>query len=97
MVFSFFLFSQDQVGSQRAISLPSSPHVYRGQTSDGIGHSAYGNDELTFKWTKVLESFSLNDKPLLPYPEWNIDYSELTVGIRIGIGEDVYILEHVVG
>ncbi|KAL0537069.1 hypothetical protein IC582_026039 [Cucumis melo] len=76
----------DQVGSQRAISLPSSPHVYRGQTSDGIGHSAYGNDELTFKWTKVLESFSLNDKPLLPYPEWNIDYSELTVGIRIGIG-----------
>ncbi|XP_023512477.1 serine/threonine-protein kinase EDR1-like isoform X2 [Cucurbita pepo subsp. pepo] len=67
----------DQVGSQRAISLPSSPHDYRGQTSDRSGHSA---------WTKVLESFSLNDKPLLPFPEWNIDYSELTVGIRIGIG-----------
>ncbi|XP_038900892.1 serine/threonine-protein kinase EDR1-like isoform X2 [Benincasa hispida] len=76
----------DQVGSQRAISLPSSPHVYRGQTSDRIEHSAYANDELGSKWTKVLESFSLNDKPLLPYPEWNIDYSELTVGIRIGIG-----------
>lgn len=76
----------DQVGSQRAISLPSSPHVYRGQTSDRIGHSAYPNHELASKWTKVLESFSLNDKPLLPYPEWNIDYSELTVGIRIGIG-----------
>ena len=74
------------MGSQRAISLPSSPHDYRGQTSDRSGHSA---------WTKVLESFSLNDKPLLPFPEWNIDYSELTVGIRIGIGEHVFILEHV--
>ena len=34
----------------------------------------------------------MNDKPLLPYPEWNIDYSELTVGIRIGIGEHYFIL-----
>ncbi|XP_022149639.1 serine/threonine-protein kinase EDR1-like isoform X2 [Momordica charantia] len=76
----------DQVGSQRAISLPSSPHVYRGQTSDRSEHSAYVNNELASKCTKVLESFTLNDKPLLPYPEWNIDYSELTVGIRIGIG-----------
>lgn len=97
MVFSLLFFFQDQVGSQRAISLPSSPHVYRGQTSDRIGHSAYPNHELASKWTKVLESFSLNDKPLLPYPEWNIDYSELTVGIRIGIGEHVIILEQVVG
>lgn len=88
MAFSLFYF-QDPVGSQRAISLPSSPHVYRGQTS-GSERSAFGNDDLTSKWTKVLESFSLNDKPLLPYPEWNIDYSELTVGIRIGIGEHFF-------
>lgn len=83
------------MGSQRAISLPSSPHVYRGQTSDRSEHSAYVNNELASKCTKVLESFTLNDKPLLPYPEWNIDYSELTVGIRIGIGEH-YIFKHVI-
>ncbi|KAG7034899.1 Serine/threonine-protein kinase EDR1 [Cucurbita argyrosperma subsp. argyrosperma] len=76
----------DPLGSQRAISLPTSPHEYRGQTSDRSEHSAFANDDLASKWTKVLESFSMNDKPLLPYPEWNIDYSELTVGIRIGIG-----------
>jgi serine/threonine protein kinase len=26
------------------------------------------------------------NKPLLPYEEWNIDFSELTVGTRVGIG-----------
>lgn len=82
------------MGSQRAISLPTSPHEYRGQNAD---KSAFANNELASKWTKVLESFSLDDKPLLPYPEWNIDYSELTVGIRIGIGEHFFILEHAVG
>ena len=29
------------------------------------------------------------NKPLLPYEEWNIDFSELTVGIRVGIGKIV--------
>ena len=28
------------------------------------------------------------NKPLLPYEEWYIDFSELTVGIRVGIGEN---------
>lgn len=28
------------------------------------------------------------DKPLLPFEEWNIDFSELTVGPRVGIGKN---------
>lgn len=28
-----------------------------------------------------------NNKTLLPYEEWNIDFSEITVGTRVGIGK----------
>ena len=63
------------------MSLPSSPHEYRGQTSE-----RRTNDELESIWNKILESPMFNNRPLLPYEEWNIDYSELTVGTRIGIG-----------
>lgn len=73
--------------SQKAISLPSSPHDYRSQTSERGGHSGYVvNDELVSTWNKVLQSSMFNNKPLLPYQEWNIDFSELTVGTRVGIG-----------
>ncbi|KAI4333845.1 hypothetical protein L6164_018604 [Bauhinia variegata] len=79
--------NRDQVTSQKAMSLPSSPHEYRGQASEISGPSGYQvNDELEARWNKVLESSMFNDKPLLPYEEWNIDFSELTVGTRVGIG-----------
>ncbi|GAU15587.1 hypothetical protein TSUD_108460 [Trifolium subterraneum] len=76
-----------QVTSQKAMSLPSSPHDYRGQASERSERSRYGvNDELESTWNKVLESQMFNNKPLLPYEAWNIDFSELTVGTRVGIG-----------
>ncbi|XP_009370531.1 probable serine/threonine-protein kinase SIS8 isoform X2 [Pyrus x bretschneideri] len=77
----------DQISSQKAISLPSSPHQYRSQTSARIGPSEFAtNDELVLTWNRILESATFDNKPLLPYQEWNIDYSELTVGTRVGIG-----------
>ncbi|XVE86335.1 hypothetical protein DITRI_Ditri18aG0027300 [Diplodiscus trichospermus] len=79
--------SSDQINSQKAISLPSSPHDYRSQTSERSGISGYvANDEMVATWNKILESPMFNNNPLLPYPEWNIDFSELTVGTRVGIG-----------
>jgi serine/threonine protein kinase len=69
------------------MSLPSSPHDYRSQASERSERSRYGvNDELESTWNKVLESQMFNNKPLLPYEAWNIDFSELTVGTRVGIG-----------
>ncbi|PPD77746.1 hypothetical protein GOBAR_DD25328 [Gossypium barbadense] len=78
--------SRDEIDSQRAISLPSSPHGYRSRTSERIGVSGYvANDEMVATWNKILESPMFNNNPLLPYTEWNIDFSELTVGTRVGI------------
>jgi hypothetical protein len=69
------------------VSLPSSPHDYRGQTSETSRPSGYElSDELESTWNKILESSMSNNQPLLPYEEWNIDFSELTVGTRVGIG-----------
>ncbi|KAL2594228.1 hypothetical protein AAZV13_12G176900 [Glycine max] len=79
--------NRDQGASQKAMSLPSSPHDYGGQASKRSGSSRYGvNDEMESTWNKVLESPMFNNKPLLPYEKWNIDFSELTVGTRVGIG-----------
>ncbi|MED6161263.1 hypothetical protein PIB30_059088 [Stylosanthes scabra] len=86
-VSNFHLDGHDQVNSQKAMSLPSSPHEYRGQSSERSGPSRRGvNDELESTWNKVLESPMFNNKPLLPYEEWNINFTELTVGTRVGIG-----------
>lgn len=79
--------SRDQMNSQKAISLPSSPHEYRSHGSERGGSSSYmANSELVSTWNKVLESPMFLNKPLLAYEEWNIDFSELTVGTRVGIG-----------
>ncbi|KAJ4976744.1 hypothetical protein NE237_001850 [Protea cynaroides] len=76
-----------QTNSQKATSLPSSPHQFTGQSSERIGPSNYGgNEEMVSTWNKVLESSKYLNKPLLPFEEWNIDFSELTVGTRVGIG-----------
>jgi hypothetical protein len=68
---------REHISSQKAISLPSSPHELRNQT---------GGDEMVSTWNKILESPMFQNRPLLPFQEWNIDYSELTVGTRVGIG-----------
>lgn len=43
-------------------------------------------EETVSTWNKVLGLPIFRNKPLLPYEEWNIDFSELTVGTRVGIG-----------
>ncbi|KAK3183983.1 hypothetical protein Dsin_031269 [Dipteronia sinensis] len=79
--------SRGQINSQKAISLPSSPHQYRSHAAERGGPSGYmANAELVSTWNKVLESPMFQNKPLLAYEEWSIDFSELTVGTRVGIG-----------
>ncbi|KAL7211624.1 hypothetical protein ACSBR2_014472 [Camellia fascicularis] len=82
-----YYFHRTQMSSQKAISLPSSPHLSR-RLASGMCESAVltGSAEMTSTWNKVLESSKILNKPLLPFQEWNIDFSELTVGIRVGIG-----------
>ncbi|XP_059449966.1 probable serine/threonine-protein kinase SIS8 isoform X1 [Corylus avellana] len=78
---------RDLISSQKAVSLPSSPHEYRRQTSESGGPPDYvRNDELVSTWNKVLESPMFQNKPLLPFEAWSIDFSELTVRTRVGIG-----------
>ncbi|XP_064964427.1 serine/threonine-protein kinase EDR1 isoform X7 [Musa acuminata AAA Group] len=75
-----------QSGSnQKAISLPSSPHEYSSTSTERNGDSSRAED-MVLTWNKVLQSSSFLNKPLLPFEEWNIDFSELTVGTRVGIG-----------
>ncbi|XP_057547998.1 probable serine/threonine-protein kinase SIS8 isoform X4 [Amaranthus tricolor] len=73
--------------SQKAISLPSSPHQYRSRTPERSRTEEQApSDEMVSTWNKILETCMYRDKSLLPYEEWNIDFSELTVGTRVGIG-----------
>ncbi|KAF7851145.1 hypothetical protein BT93_L4451 [Corymbia citriodora subsp. variegata] len=81
------MYDRENISSQKAISLPSSPHEFRSQSSERSLVVNYPrNNELFSTWNKVLESQMFNNQPLLPYQEWNIDYAELTVGTRVGIG-----------
>ncbi|XP_042066724.1 serine/threonine-protein kinase EDR1-like [Salvia splendens] len=77
--------TQGQHSSQKAMSLPSSPHEFRSQTPEHSGIPRV-NEEMVSTWNRVLDSPMFQNKPLLPYDEWNIDFSELTVGTRVGIG-----------
>lgn len=80
---SMFPLSREHLSSQKAVSLPSSPHEFRRQALEGRGQM---NDKMVSTWNKILGSPMFVNKPLLPFEEWNIDFSELTVGTRIGIG-----------
>ncbi|KAI3465842.1 hypothetical protein Pfo_022504 [Paulownia fortunei] len=74
-----------QQSSQKAMSLPSSPHEFRSQTPERSGTPRV-NEEMVSTWNRVLDSPMFQKKPLLPFEEWNIDFSELSVGTRVGIG-----------
>jgi serine/threonine protein kinase len=37
-------------------------------------------------WNKALQSSPFLNKPLLPFEEWHIEFSEIVVGTRVGIG-----------
>ncbi|KAL6629406.1 hypothetical protein ACP70R_029171 [Stipagrostis hirtigluma subsp. patula] len=72
--------------TQRAVSLPSSPHRSGVHGSHLGGPSDFTAAELMSTWNKVLQSSPFLNKPLLPYEEWHIEFSEITVGTRVGIG-----------
>lgn len=74
-----------QHSSQKAVSLPSSPHEFRNESPERIGIPRV-NEDMVLTWNRVLDSPMFQNKPLLPFEEWNIDFSEITVGTRIGIG-----------
>ncbi|KAI7744002.1 hypothetical protein M8C21_001788 [Ambrosia artemisiifolia] len=77
---------REHMSSQKAMSLPTSPHQFRSpKASDDIS-DVMVRDEAASTWSKILDSPMFQNKPLLPYQEWNIDFSELTVGTRVGIG-----------
>ncbi|KAG6748582.1 hypothetical protein POTOM_048511 [Populus tomentosa] len=84
---ALYTLERNHINSQKAISLPSSPHEYRSQTSERSGPSGFvADDQLVSTWNKVLESPLFHNNPPLPFQEWHIDFSELTVGTRVGIG-----------
>lgn len=68
--------------AHKAVSLPSSPS--RGQVPD---RGVPAEFDMMSTWNRVLESSSFLNKPLLPFQDWSIDFSELTIGIRVGIGK----------
>ncbi|XP_061961741.1 serine/threonine-protein kinase EDR1-like isoform X3 [Populus nigra] len=83
---ALYTLERNRINSQKAISLPSSPHEYRRQTSERSGPSGFvADDQLVSTWNKVLESPLFHNNPPLPFQEWHIDFSELTVGTRVGI------------
>ena len=73
--------------SQRALSLPSSPRFLINYASNSCEAEEIlrGPDTIS-KVNKMLEVEKILNKKLLPFEEWNIEFSELTVGTRIGIG-----------
>uniref|UniRef100_A0A0D9V417 Protein kinase domain-containing protein n=1 Tax=Leersia perrieri TaxID=77586 RepID=A0A0D9V417_9ORYZ len=76
--------SRNRNGStQKAMSLPSSPHEYREQISETSNACDFVSKErMALTWKQVLQSSPFLNKPLLPFEEWNIDFSELTIGTR---------------
>ncbi|XP_014756709.1 serine/threonine-protein kinase EDR1 isoform X1 [Brachypodium distachyon] len=76
-----------QISSQRALSLPSSPHRLGSHASDLREPADFLTAaDLMSTWNKVLQSSPFLNKPLLPFEEWHIEFSEITVGTRVGIG-----------
>nr|XP_015626289.1 probable serine/threonine-protein kinase DDB_G0267514 isoform X2 [Oryza sativa Japonica Group] len=78
--------SRRQVSNQKAVSLPSSPHRLRSDGSGLRGPAEFLTADLMSTWNKVLRSSPFLNKPLLPFEEWHIEFSEITVGTRVGIG-----------
>ncbi|GJM90717.1 hypothetical protein PR202_ga07023 [Eleusine coracana subsp. coracana] len=76
-----------QIDAQKAVSLPSSPHRSGVHGSDLGDPADFTAEDLISTWNKVLQSSPFLNKPLLPYEEWHIEFSEITVGTRVGIGK----------
>ncbi|GFS34005.1 mitogen activated protein kinase kinase kinase-like protein [Actinidia rufa] len=87
---SFPYSSNDRnIGSDHQKNVSDFDHDDRDQVSGGrsqMSSDYKSSDETVSTWHKVLELPMFQNKPLLPFQEWNIDYRELTVGTRVGIG-----------
>lgn len=76
-----------QLHSQKAISLPSSPQRFSKKASLlSDAPEIFVSPDMMSTFSKVLESSKFLNQPLLPFEEWNIDFSEITIGARVGIG-----------
>ncbi|KAH6793011.1 Mitogen activated protein kinase kinase like protein [Perilla frutescens var. hirtella] len=76
-----------QLHSNKAVSLPSSPQRFSTKASlMSDGPEFFANPHMMSTFSKVLESSKFLNQPLLPFQEWNIDFSELIIGVRVGIG-----------
>lgn len=76
-----------QIHSHKAISLPSSPHRFANKASlRSDATEVFASPDMMSTFSKVLESSKFLNTPLLPFQEWNIDFSEITIGSRVGIG-----------
>ncbi|KAL8460669.1 hypothetical protein ACS0TY_031475 [Phlomoides rotata] len=76
-----------QIHSHKAISLPSSPHRFANKASlSSDSTEVFASPDMMSTFSKVLESSKFLNTPLLPFEEWNIDFSEITIGSRVGIG-----------
>nr|GMD38348.1 serine/threonine-protein kinase EDR1-like isoform X1 [Ipomoea batatas] len=84
---SLFPFKREFMSSQKSVSLPSSPHDFGSETPEGSKASDLRvHEEMVSTWNRILESSVFQNKSLLPFEEWNINFSELTVGSRVGLG-----------
>lgn len=79
--------SRRHIITQKALSLPSSPHRL-GNHGSNLREPAdfLTAEDLMSTWNKALQSSPFLNKPLLPFEEWHIGFSEIAVGTRVGIG-----------
>eukprot|EP00897_Mesotaenium_endlicherianum_P010331 jgi/Mesen1/9326/ME000061S08770 len=66
-----------QSGSTERVSASAGPTVGEPNTRAGAPAAVGG---------LTLQSPSLPDQPLMPFSEWTIDFFELRIGVRVGIG-----------
>ncbi|KAG6405114.1 hypothetical protein SASPL_132696 [Salvia splendens] len=81
-----------QLHSHKAVSMPSSPQRFSRKASlMSDTPENFANPGMMSTFSKVLESSKFLNQPLLPFEEWNIDFSEITIGSRVGIGKYVLV------
>ncbi|CAK9267062.1 unnamed protein product [Sphagnum jensenii] len=72
--------SSGSTHQESRLSLQSSQELALG------GHSLFDTEGGVVSWGLMMQSPSLPSQPLMPFAEWSIEFSELRIGIRVGIG-----------
>jgi hypothetical protein len=73
--------SSGSTHQESKLSLQSSQELALG------GHSLFDTEGGVVSWGLMMQSPSLPSQPLMPFAEWSIEFSELRIGIRVGIGK----------